>query len=132
MRYTELIKDYLHLEVALDRIKNNYSNSYQWYAVKNKKGSFIEVGGIKHNIKAYITQYINGKISVYQNGYVNTIFSIDNKGEIAYPSYYLSHNMNQEEFINFLDNTDFSTYISEILEEEIQETSYRTVKTFIK
>lgn len=119
MEYKRLMNEALPLEVILDRIKNNNSEIYKWWAVKNKKGSYLEVGGNREVFKAYIPKYENGIPVLYKyNTMVESYFSIDSDGRIDCGSLMGSHKMNEKELKNWLENTDFSNYELTIEEKE--------------
>ena len=129
MEFKKLKEQALPLATVISKIKANTSQSYQWYAVKTKKGIFLEVGGNHQNIKAYIPDFIDGKYSLYNNGWSNHAYSVDSNGKIDYPSFYGSHKMDEQKLIEWLDNTNFKTYRPKIDEHiKIIEETYKTVK----
>lgn len=129
MHFEIMKRDAVSIEVALDRIKRNSQTSYEWYPVKNKKGNLFEIGGRnyqgKYEFKAYIPRYKNGKHCIHPNGFTDSLYSIDNQGQIAFPSFYDTHNMNEDELIKFLNNTDFKKHKLEF--EEVELVEYSTI-----
>lgn len=135
MKYEDLIENAVSLEVAYDRIKNNISRKYIWVAVKNKQGSYLELGGCfdkKIEFRASIPLYEDKKIILYENGYIIVDYTLYNdydnyyKGTIAYPNFYGKHTMTTEELLKFLDEKDFRIYKPKMIEKEI--IVYKTVK----
>ena len=71
MKFEEAKLKAISLEYAVSLIKNNNSQSYIWYSVRNKKKILIEVGGTKGEIKAYIPN-LSLAINIASNGIVTT------------------------------------------------------------
>jgi hypothetical protein len=120
MEYNNFINHSITLEHAFSLIKSNKNNSYVWYSVKNKKGCIFELGGRNLNdkleLKAYIPKFENGDYVKHENGYINHDYSIDNTGELSFPSCYVRPNktMNTEDFLKFLNRKDFRKYTPKI------------------
>jgi hypothetical protein len=130
MRFEEAKLKAISLEYAISLIKNNNSNSYIWYPVRNKKKILIEVGGMKGDIKAYIPSFDEkGNYLTHQNGFIKHAYGLNNKGKIEYSTFYGDHELNEEELIKFLNTTDFKTYSPTIIEkEEVEIKTYLTAK----
>lgn len=112
------------LQLAINKVLSNTSNSYDWYPVRNKKKILIEIGGAKGVIKAYIPSFDEkGKYVTYQNGYFKHEYSVSNNGSIEFPTFTDIHNLKDKQFINFLDNTDFKKYYPKVQEIDIIEHS---------
>ncbi len=125
MEFEKLKREAVSLEVALDRIRRNNSLSYEWEPVRNKKGCLFEIGGhVKDGnlvFKASIPKFTEGKYQLYQNGYINHEYSINNQGDIEYPTFRSSHNLDDKKLIKWLDNTDFKIYTPRVEEIEVIE-----------
>jgi len=84
MKYTDLINTAISLDIALELITANNKSGYEWYSVKLDNGFYFELGGNLIddilNIKAYIPEIVDKEISVYGNGYVHSLFSIEWRG----------------------------------------------------
>lgn len=84
MKYTDLINTAISLDEALKSIKANNKSQYKWYSVKLDNEFYFELGGNLINdilnVKAYIPEIVDNKISVMGNGYVHSLFSIEWRG----------------------------------------------------
>ena len=119
------------LKLAMEKIKQNNSNSYIWYAVENSKGCPFELGGRNKDgleIKAYIPKFDKqGNMIVHNNTFINSDYSIEIEGVR-----YSNRNCNfrnvvtNEQLIKYLNKTDFRTTPPKIIEHTIMipETSY--------
>ena len=124
MRFEHLKTNPLTLKEAIIRIQNNGSTSYQWYPVRNKKKCLLEVGGRNKGeleIKVHVPSIENNKYVVYENGFVKSEYSVSLDGDICYSTFNGRHDLNKEEYINFIDNTDFKKYRPKLIEREIVE-----------
>lgn len=131
MKFDYLKKTAGTLDEALEKIKQNTGFSFLWYPVKNKKGFYFEVGGTNRDgklvYKAYIGKIRDGRYIVYPNGFLDSEYSLDNKGYIEFPNFRDTHKI--KDLKKFLDNTDFKTYRPRVIEKEVVEYStFRTVK----
>ena len=124
MEFERMKREATKLNVVIDKIKNNNTQGYKWYAVRNKKRFLIEVGGRNYKdklgIKVYIPKFEKGKYLVHQNGYTNSTYALTNTGLIEYPTFSSVHFLKNDEFLQFIDNTDFKTYSPKIEEKEIK------------
>lgn len=81
------------IDDALSNIKSNDSVSFQWYPVRGANGCLFELGGRNHNnkleVSAYIPIYVNGKMQIMPNGYVNNAYRIDEEF-IEFPDFRLN------------------------------------------
>lgn len=130
MKYEIAKKEAMCLNIAIDKIKQNNSDSFYWYPVKNKAGSIIEVGGRNKDrleIKVYVPEYNSGKIKIYENGFIEHAYSLSTNGQIDFPNFYDFHDMEQEEFLKFINETNFKKYKPkiEIVEEKIINQHFR-------
>ena len=81
--HKDKIKQAIPLGVALPSIKANRSMSFIWFPVKNRKGSFMVLGG-RYNVaadrlelKAYIpNRSEKGKIQIYENDFIRSDFAL--------------------------------------------------------
>lgn len=84
MKYIDLINTAISLDKALELITANNKSGYEWYSIKLDNGFYLELGGnvIDNilNIKAYIPEIIDDKIIVFENGFVESLFSIEWRG----------------------------------------------------
>ena len=132
MKFEQLKREAVSVEVALDRVNRHAGNDgkYYWYAAKNKKGIYLEIGGNSKEFKAYIPEFENNKYNTYPNGYFKSLYGITSKNTVEFSTWQDTHNMSKEELIKFLENTDFSKKTPKIEEQEVIE--YSTVNKLIK
>lgn len=118
MNINQFKKDPVSFIVAVKAIGHNYSSSYTWMNVINKKGCLFELGGTSKNLKAYIPKFENGNyITTPYNDMVDHEYSLI-QGGIEYSTFRVSCNKiaKYEDFIKFLDNTDFRIWKPKIEE----------------
>lgn len=132
MRFEEMKRTASTLEKAVHQIKNNNNPSFKWFAVKNKKNSLFEIGGRnkedKLEIKAYIPKFENKKYIVYENGFVNSAYSIYLDGLFEFSTFRVcsKKEWTLESYLKFLENTDFKKYYPKIITKEVI-ASYETI-----
>ncbi len=118
MNINEFKKNPTSFQTALKAIGHNYTSKYEWYNVVNKTGCLFELGGTNKYLKAYIPKFENGDYTTYaQNNMVENEYSLT-QGSIEYSTFRVDAKKiaNYEDFINFLDNTDFRIWKPEIKE----------------
>jgi hypothetical protein len=66
----------LTLMEAIDKIKVNINQSFEWYAVKTKSGNIIEVGGTHKEFAFDFVKLDSGHICSFCNGFVEHVYRI--------------------------------------------------------
>lgn len=118
MEYSKLKEQAISLEEAVKNIDLNTGNKYNWYAVKNSKKSYFELGGTSKELKAYIPKIENNKIIVHPNGFIKFEYAIySNLDWLEFSNFRVElpvKEWNKEKMLEFLNKTDFKTYYPKI------------------